>query len=297
MSGSKHTKPTKPTKHTKKFKKYNKLNCSPKKFKLGFTCYTPNGLHKLKHHWNIRHPDVLITSNDLREIWSTLKYNMEHVCSTEKCWLNQKFMQNKLNPELKHYTFAPNSPIKWKKNPNEWLNSLDLSRVMKQHEASHPHFRFIGPSPIDFDTKLDHGECVWNELCNFNLENHIKNNKTKIGIIFNTDPHHLGGAHWVCLFIDIDKEYIFYFDSNNDYTPREINVLAKRIIEQGQRHPLNLNFNYLKNKIQHQKTTSECGMYVLYVIIQLLSGNMTPHDFTNRIEDARVFALRKKYFN
>ena len=32
---------------------------------------------------------------------------MSGTCSTEKCWLKQKFMKNKMGKELLKYTFAP----------------------------------------------------------------------------------------------------------------------------------------------------------------------------------------------
>ena len=48
---------------------------------------------------------------------------------------------------------------------------------------------FLGPSPIDYDKPLSYGECVWEDLCKFSLINYIKKGKTKIGIVFNTDPY------------------------------------------------------------------------------------------------------------
>ena len=76
-------------------------------------------------------------------------------------------------------SFAPESPPEWKKNPNEWLSSIDIIDVMKQYEKAYKCFDFIGPSPIDFDTRKLYGECVWNELCNFNIADQLKNGKTK----------------------------------------------------------------------------------------------------------------------
>ena len=58
----------------------------------------------------------------------------------------------------------------WRKKPTTWLNSLDIENVMNQYEKKHNDFEFIGPSPIDFNTKKLFGECVWNELCRFNLK-------------------------------------------------------------------------------------------------------------------------------
>ena len=83
------------------------------------------------------------------------------------------------------------------KNPNEWLNSLDISRVMKQYENDYKCFDFLGPSPIDFDTFKENNECVWDEICNFDLNKSYTKGKRKFGFIFNLDPHYKGGSHWV----------------------------------------------------------------------------------------------------
>ena len=93
--------------------------------------------------------------------------------------MRQKFMKGKLNTELKSYTFAPKSPSSWKKDPNTWLTSVDIEKVMKQYERKYNHFEFIGPSPIDFDHHKIYGECVWEELCKFSLQDNIKRNGFK----------------------------------------------------------------------------------------------------------------------
>ena len=61
-------------------------------------------------------------------------------------------------------------------------------KVMRQYEHTFKNFIFIGPSPIDYDTRKLFGTCVWEELCNFNLNEYIKKKKDKIGIIFNLSP-------------------------------------------------------------------------------------------------------------
>ena len=273
---------------------FKKLNCSPKK-NLKFSCYTNKSLNKIKYLWNKRHPDSKIVTNNPKDIWNQLKFNMKHLCNTEKCWLKQKFMINNLDPELKNYTFAPPSPVEWKEDPNTWLTSIDINKIMKQYEVAYPSFIFIGPSPINFDKKQKFGECVWNDLCNFNLDKLIRKGKNKIGIIFNTDPHYLEGSHWICEFIDINKKFIFYFDSNGDKTPNEINKLNKKIIDQAK--SIGINFNLYENKTKHQKSDTECGMYVLYCIIQLLKNKMTPEMFDKRIPDEQMEQYRNIFFN
>jgi len=275
-------------------KKFKNLKCSPKK-ENKFTCYSNKSLDKIKKLWNLRHPDHKILTNNKKDIWVSLKDNMKHVCSNEKCWLNQHFIKNNLDKELNKYTFAPNSPSSWKNNPNEWLTSLDIDNVMMQYENKYPSFIFMGPSPIDFDKKKLFGQCVWNEICNFNLKNLIKKKINKIGIIFNTDPHYLEGSHWICMFIDIKKKFIFYFDSNGDKIPKEIAILVKRITKQGD--SLGIKFKYYENKIEHQKSNTECGMYVLYVISELVKNKVTPQSFDKRVSDDEMENLRKILFN
>ena len=207
------------------------------------------------------------------------------------------FWKKDLTKELSDYTFAPPQPPEWKKNPTEWLTSLDFIQIMKQYEKKYKCFQFIGPSPIDYDKHLSHGECVWDELCKFDLEKTIKRGITKIGVIFNTDPHDKEGAHWVSLFVNIKKREIYYFDSYGERTSKFINRFAReKIIKQGD--ALGIDFKYIKNKKRHQYRTSECGMYCLYFIIQMLTTNKSFESFsTNKIKDIQMIRLRKKLFN
>ena len=277
----------------KTHKNFKHLNCSPTK-KLSFTCYSPTNLLKLKREWNKKYPDKKIYTNNTYNIWKTLKDHMNSNCSNERCWLKQNFMADNLDTSLTKYTFAPSAPPTWKKNPNEWLNSNDIINVMKQYEKKYRNFKFIGPSPIDFDKKKMFGQCVWNELCNFNLKNLLHNGITKIGIILNTDPHYLSGAHWICIFINVDKNYIYYFDSNADRTPRQVRTFLNRVTKQAKQ--LNINLKEYINKTEHQKGDTECGMYVLFIITTLLKSNSLPY-FNKRISDKEMEKLRKIFFN
>ena len=261
------------------------------------TCYSGSSLYKMRDLWNKRHPDSKIKTNNIREIWQQLKFFMRNTCNAESCWLRQNFMKNKLDKEMNDFTFAPDAPEEWKKKPTEWLTSVDFIKIMKQYEKKYKCFQFIGPTPIDYDKHLSHGECVWEELCKFDLEKTMKRGITKIGVVFNTDPHDKEGAHWVALFVNIKKREIYFFDSYGERTSKFVNRFAKeKIIKQGK--PLGLDFDYMKNKKRHQYRASECGMYCIYFIIQMLTTNKSFEDFSmNKIEDKKMIRLRKKYFN
>ena len=272
------------------------LKCAPNKRENDYTCYSDDSLLKIRNYWNIRHPDKRINTTEPRVIWTELKNNMSNTCNIESCWLRQKFVKENLDKELLEFTFAPKSPNSWKKNTHEWLSSIDIVNVMQQYEHAYPSFSFIGPSPIDFDSVQLYGQCVWEELCNFDLYNYLTNNKTKIGVIFNTDPHYKGGSHWIALFINIPKKYIYYFDSNGNDIPSEIKIFMERVKLQGS--SIGIDFKLMSNNFEHQKTQSECGMYVLYFIIQVLTNKKDPRYFGKvRIKDEEVYKLRHDYFN
>lgn len=280
-------------KHKKRNKTFKKTICSPDQT-YGFTCYSKEALFKLKFIWNKRHPDQPIHSKNLRDIWQKLKDYQLSTCQTEACWLKQEFIKHNLDKQLLNYTFAPKAPITWKKNPNEWLSSIDISKVMKQYENTFSTFKFIGPSPIDFSSKINNNSCVWPELCKFNLINMIKNKKDNIGIIFNLDPHYKSGSHWVALYISIPHNSIIYWDSVAEKEPKEINLFVKRIQNQGS--GINQPFNYYVNKIEHQKLNTECGIYCLYFLTSQLRKGI-PHLFNKRISDKDITKFRNYFFN
>ena len=291
---NKSKKKTKSAKSAKSAQNFKKLNCSPLKMH-DFSCYDNETLYSLKNSWNKRFKTKKIKSKSPKVIWEKLKNNMSKKCKDEKCWLRQNFYKKKINPS-NNVIFAPPSPKSWDKNPKEWLSSIDIINVLTQYEIKHKNFKFIGPSPIDYNTITSYGECVWNKLCKFNLKNYIDKNYSKFGIVFNTDPHYLGGSHWVSLYIDIDMKYIYYFDSTASKTPAKIKEFIDNVKRQA--NTLGIELLYKKNTFKHQRGNSECGMYVLYILISLLEGKITPEQINKkRIPDSKMLALRKVLFN
>jgi hypothetical protein len=281
-----------------KYEKLVKLQCSPKTKKKGYSCLSDEAIYKLRDLWNARHPDVQINTNEPKEIWERMRENMKSVCNKESCWLKQSFVSGKLNKELET-SFAPASPDEWKKNPNEWLSSIDIMNVMKQYEDLYKCFEFIGPSPIDYDTHKLYGECVWEELCHFNLQNQINTGKNKIGVIFNLDPHTKGGSHWVSLFINVRKRTIFYFDSAGDEIPAQIMKFVDMVKSQGLKSSKPIKFTFDQNHpVEHQYGNTECGVYSLFFIVHMLEDKITGHYLkTHVLKDKYMEQFRKIYFN
>jgi hypothetical protein len=276
--------------HIKTFKRDR---CSPSS-KQKYSCYSKKTILKLKKYWNARHKDNRIKTSRPKEIWTSLQRKMQHVCHKESCWLKQQFIKNKLGSNLLEEIFAPSFPVSWIKNPNEWLNSLDILKVMNQYEKAYPEFEFIGPTPIDWDHHMVNGQCVWEELCKFDLKTQIKDGKTKIGIIFNLDKHTKGGSHWVALYICVKHNIIIYWDSIGKKTPLYIKKFITKLKKQGKQ--INKQFTVTENTISHQRNNTECGVYCLHLIIEMLKLDK-PILFKTRISDKTVAQFRKIYFN
>jgi Ulp1 family protease len=88
---------------------------------------------------------------------------------------------------------------------------------------------------------------------------------------------------------------IVYFDSNGNVPPKEVKELIKTIQDQGKH--IGIDFNVFENTVEHQRTDSECGMYSLYFIIQMLKDKDVEYFLNNRIDDGQVFKMRSEYFN
>lgn len=273
------------------------VQCSPKAQRNDFSCFSDESIHQLRDMWNSRHPDVLIKSNDTREIWTALKENLKSVCNKETCWLRQNFIGSDKSKKLMEESFAPKAPKSWKKKPNEWLSSMDILHVMKQYEKAYKCFEFIGPSPIDYDKKLMYGECVWEELCNFNLKEKVEKGKFKIGVSFNLDPHYKPGSHWVSLFINIKRKVIFYFDSAGEKIPKRIMKFVKTVTAQGK--ALGIDFTFDQNHpVEHQYKDSECGIYSIFFIAHMLEDKINEEYLkTHVLKDKYMSKFRKVYFN
>lgn len=274
--------------------------CSPKPLHElnNFTCYTDTSLLKLKHKWNAKNPHNKITATSTKDIHAQLKEHFKDVCTNEACWLKQHAVFSDISEELSE-SFAPKSPNTWKTNPNEWLSSTDIIKVMKQYEKAYKHFKFIGPSPIDFDKKLSSGKCVWSELCNLNIQHYIKRGIYKIGIILNTDTHDKSGQHWISMFVNIHKKNIFFFDSTGDKEPPQITALIRRLVHQGTQCNPPIIFKVDNNNgTAHQNGNTECGIYSLYFIVHMLQDKTSEQYLKTRLlKDSYIQQFRKIYFN
>lgn len=304
-----------------------KLICSPHDDNsfLENTCLDKNTISELYKHtrpYIISLPNVGANYVDKSLNYSQMlkKVRQKSKCKDDLCILTKSaLLREKKNKALTR--FAPLVPVEWYKNDKEWLSSVDIENVLKQYESVYKCFEFIGPSPIDFDSSIKYqNRCVCNKLCNFSLKKCIVKSIRKVGIIFNLDTSDEPGSHWVSLFVNIKKNSVksieqslmnpgpggpmfhtecsvVFFDSTGEPAPNEIMVLVSRI--QSQANNLGLPFTFLDIQHEHQQKDTECGVYSLYFIINMLEN--TPNTVQklqhSSISDKVMQRFRHKYFN
>jgi len=279
--------------------------CSPAAFgKLPGTCLNPADLQTLKRQYNQK------TTKKIKATASTdiLRNLFIHQpqCENDLC-LVTKILDPVTKGSVVRTRFRPIMPTSWGKNINEWLSSSDITNVLRQYEDRYPRFRFLGPSPTDFDFMETPTRCVWQSLCKFKLSRYIKAGKTKVGIVFNLDPHDKPGSHWVALYIDIPSRAILYFDSTGEVIHTDILRFAEKVVEQS--NSLNRPFIFdpdtdQNHPIEHQFGDTECGMYVLFYIITMLESSNPRETYKtmfrnedNQFPDKEMERLRYEFFN
>jgi hypothetical protein len=273
---------------------YNLYQCNPSTLNTTkTTCLPYDMLTRLRAAWNKTHPKHAIPGTIRRkeELWQALREKMRdtYKCASEYCAV-QRLGDSDLKADTRDF-FRPSAPAEWSSKSREkeekWHDTASIADVMEQYEKAIPSFEFIGPVPIDFDSKMpgSWGRCVVDELCSIDLAAIRRNGDTSVGIVFNLDPHDKPGSHWVCAYIDLLGGNAYYYDSYGYPPCPEIRRLLRRCRDQGCR-------NIFWNDIRHQRKSTECGTYCMYVIISLLKGASFSDLCRRRVDDDTMNAIR-----
>ena len=279
------------------------------------SCFTKEAILLLKDSYNKNNPDNKISAIDGKTILREIQTKSNQGCREDMC-LIEEFTKNKRDTDLlKTLLFPPPKPSEWYSDPDAWLSNFDIMKVLNQYQVSYPHFAFIGPSPIDYNTKTNKTTCVCRNLCEFQIQKYIDKNISKIGIVFNLDPHTKGGSHWVAMFVDLKDDFVFFFNSTGEKIPKLIKQFATTVISQGKKLIPSRNISFHENtETEHQKSNTECGMYCLYFIITMLIRKKEIWDVmpemnmfelfdlfkgtkTGRLPDEKMFNKRDEYFS
>ena len=190
------------------------------------------------------------------------------------------------NKAVKKHTFRPKMPSSWKNNKYEWLSTDDINVVMKQYEKKYPDFRFMGTVPVDCYI----GSSLSCELSNLDV-NKVFKKINKMGVVFNLDYSYQPGSHWVGLFVNDNKKHIVYFDSVGTPPPPEIENMMKKIKNEFKKK--GKNFKIIISRKSHQYGNTECGIYSMNFIIQMLKGKTLGQLNQKRIPDKAMNEMRK----
>jgi hypothetical protein len=283
--------------------------CAPNKKFIEGSCYTLEDLITISKSWNNIHKNNQIKiKNNKKYLLKTLltRMNSNYNCNNDQiCWLNTKVIKNINNNEIKKYTFRPEGP----KQQYEWLSTSNINNVMSQYEKKYKNFKFFGAVPYDFE------DLPGLEIYNLNLDNVVKNNINKLGLVINLDEHTELGSHWVSLYTDLNKNQIYFFDSFSNSPGDRIKRLSTKILTYMYNKKYNKNlttkefvkldhshgkidkdFDVRYNKLQHQFKNSECGVYSMNFIIRLLNGETFNQITENITKDDKMNSCRKSYF-
>jgi len=286
----------KPNKKTKKLKHSSSISmpktslyCSPfaKKNKVvSNSCLTKDVVNELVTTYNNTHPDEPISETAPSDL-QLMEMNKKVECAKDDCLLEKVPVGDNKKTQWKEQLFIPPKPSEWSNTSNDessWLSNIDISKVLNQYEKAYPYFHSIGPSPVDYDTIRNSNNCVCNALCNFSVEKEWNKGIRKIGIVFNESKDNEDGTHWVAFFIDLEDNFIFFFNSvGNDIAPEMIQF-KDTVIEDANAffsNHKNINMNIINkrknkkmkfyiNSYHHQRSNTECGMYCLYFIISCI---------------------------
>ena len=283
--------------------------CAPgKNFNEG-SCFTVENLTEIAKAYNTAHPNkrFKIKKNKkylLKNL--TKKIKEDYNCNDEMCWLDTNLIKDMENMEISHFTLRPNGP----KKKYEWLSTTDINNVMIQYEQQYSDFKFLGAVPYDFE------ELTSLEVYNIDFQKLLDRGISRIGMVINLDEHYKSGSHWVGLFANLLKKKIYYFDSFAKKPEKRIRTFIKKIIsfiynkdtqnkldveiddiyefEKYIKDPENWDIRY--NKIRHQFSNSECGVYSMNFIIRLLHGETFDYIVQNVTKDEAMNACRNVYF-
>lgn len=218
-------------------------------------------------------------------------------CKTERCFVDKAPIdQAKKKDTIKTY-FRPTMPDEWLSDPDQWLDSNNITDVMKQYEEVYPEFKFYGSNPIDFaapdpydSNAAAQNKCLQDEICKLNIKELLAKGKTKLGFVYNLDPSNKGGSHWIASFTDIPGHRTYYFDSYGMKPPPQIARFMRSLTLQDP--AMRLKFN--ARRFQYGDT--ECGMYCLYFLIRMLAGDDFKQFCRRAPRDGEMLFLRQWLF-
>lgn len=283
------------------------------------TCFSKQDLIKISEFYNnsnIGNKNKIKIVDDKNKLINQLNNRLVNCKYDQICWLNQKFIQDK---NMVHNIFKPQGT----KGRIDWLSTIEINNVMKQYEKKYKNFKFIGAVPRDI---LRIKYPIMNEelfIKDLTIDYFIKNNYDTIGFIYNLDESWQSGSHWVTLYFNIKNCQIYFFDSYGLKPHSDIRKMIRKLanfcyhfhntdcrlncelvdstesyLNSSKKNKLEKIYDIDFNRNRHQYKNTECGVYSLHFLINLLNGK-SYKELSNKIlndeymENYRNFLFRK----
>jgi len=290
------------------------MKCAPSKKYGEGSCFTLDSLLLIANAYNqkckrFKSLKPIVIQNDKRYLVKEITKVLSPVCSDQLCWLDQDFIKVLKNPEITKNTFRP----KLTTEKYAWLSNVNITEVMEQYMSKYTDYKFMGCVPIDFDSIPQYG------IKNMDLLKIWNEGIRKISFVFNLDESWQGGSHWVSLYVNLEKNQIYFFDSFGKRPVARIRELVRRISIWCYNKTFNKNIgirefkeqffdkntkNFIEralpeikyNKTVHQEKNSECGVYSLNAPLRLLNGETFDQVSNNILRDDEVNECRPVYF-
>ena len=279
-------------------KKFDEQRCAPgKNFEAG-SCIVLPVLVEMVNAYNKTHKDkiklscrteILKPKRYKKYLLREMKNRYKNVCDGQLCWTQQDFIKNMdefMKAQLEKFTFRPTGP----NGRFEWLNTVNIDEVMHQYEMAIPDFSFLGAVPMDFEKINLKG------VADLNIPKEVKDGVTRFGIIFNLDESWQSGSHWTAGYADVKKGEVYYFDSYGSPPGKRVIDFFKRFIHYYESKNEGKHCKLRVNRTRHQFENSECGVYSINFILELLNGKSFDEITKDRIKDREVNKLRKEIF-
>jgi len=292
---------------------FRKKQCSPSSHKKG-SCLSNELLVRVGEIINnIDQCGHVDCSQDSKKLQKAISNEIKKIsdCKGESCWQTIDQIMRKLSSDEKDefkFSFKPFMPEEWESKPNKWLNTFDIDNVLDQYENEYQTFKYFGATPIDFDKEKTDGSCAVNEMCQINVKQLLDEGYNSCGAVFNTDDSDGSGEHWFSVYVDFKgvnlkkKPSIYYFDSVGTSAPDEIEDLVEDLISQSKvlvskkDKRIQCEFKVLYNDIQHQHGNTECGIYSIHFLTEMLKGKNFKRYIKKKKSDKEMEKLRKKFF-
>lgn len=253
-------------------------------------CFNHNDVCLIAKAYKTEYPDDELP-NDENEIIVHLENRFSACKRSHRCLLQQPFVRKYQETKaLASQVLLPEGP----KEPEEWLSTTHINNVLDQFVAKYPDTLYTKAVPSDFRQIPELG------IRDLNFAELQKNGTHKIAMVVNTDPSWKSGQHWVAIWINFKKGHVYYWDSVGNLPPKPMLFFmtdcVKYMMERDGITDIGKNYDIYCNVNEIQKLDSQCGVYCINTLVQLMKGRKYRDIIDDALSDKQMEICREYYY-